>query len=64
VDSYLSNMVAYDTMRTWPVDLFFRSSVTLLLFYFILKNMPLIHRVCVYILNLHLSDLKFHMIGM
>jgi len=64
VDSYVSNTVAHDMMGTWPVDLFFRSSVTLLLFYFILKTMPLIHRVYVYILNLHLSDLKFHMIGM
>lgn len=43
-------------MGTWQVDLFFRSSVTLLLFYFILKNIPHVHRFCVYTLNLHLSN--------
>ena len=60
----MSNTVARDMMGMWPVDLFFCSSVTLLLFYFILKNIPHVRRFCVYILNLHLSNSKFCMIGM
>ena len=62
VDSYASNTAVRGTKGLWPVDLFFCSSVTLLSFYFILKNVPHLHTFCVYVLNVRLSDSQFCMI--